>query len=58
MDQLRASFAAFTRDERGATIIEYGFVITLISLTIITAATSMGQSVVRFFQSMSAGFGS
>jgi pilus assembly protein Flp/PilA len=56
MDQLRASSAAFLRDERGATMIEYGFVITLISLTIITSATLIGGSVIRFFQSMAAGF--
>ena len=56
MDQLRASSAAFLRDERGATMIEYGFVVSLISLTIITSATLMGESVVRFFKSMAAGF--
>lgn len=57
MGQIRASFAAFIRDERGATMIEYGFVFSLISLTIITAATQIGQSVIRFFQSIADGFG-
>lgn len=56
MDQLRASSAVFLRDERGATMIEYGFVVSLISLTIITSATLIGESVIRFFQSMAAGF--
>ncbi len=56
MNRVSASFDAFLRDERGATLIEYGFVVTLISLTIITSATQMGQSVVRFFQAVAAGF--
>ncbi|WP_454657923.1 Flp family type IVb pilin [Bosea beijingensis] len=56
MDQLRTSFAVFLRDERGATLIEYGFVVSLISLTIITSAVLIGESVVRFFKSMAAGF--
>lgn len=55
MDQLRASSAVFLRDERGATMIEYGFVVSLISLTIITSATLIGKSVIRFFQSVAAG---
>jgi pilus assembly protein Flp/PilA len=56
MDRISASFDAFLRDERGATMIEYGFVVSLISLTIIAATTLIGQSVIRFFQSMAAGF--
>lgn len=40
----------------GATLIEYGFVVSLISLTIITSAVLIGESVVRFFKSMAAGF--
>ncbi|WP_199093529.1 Flp family type IVb pilin [Bosea sp. ASV33] len=57
MDQFRASSAAFLRDERGATAIEYGFIACLVSLTIVAGATQMGQSVAGFFQSVAAGFG-
>lgn len=56
MEQLRASSAAFLRDERGATMIEYGFVLALISLMIIVSATQIGQTVIRFFLSVKAGF--
>ncbi|MBN9458736.1 MAG: Flp family type IVb pilin [Bosea sp. (in: a-proteobacteria)] len=57
MERIVISFEAFRRDERGATMIEYGFIVSLISLTIIASATLIGQSVTRFFQSMAAGFG-
>lgn len=46
----------FLRDQRGATVIEYGLVATLISITIITWAAQIGGTVTGFFESMSAGF--
>lgn len=55
MTRNRASFAIFLRDERGATVIEYGFIVSLISLTIIASATRIGQSVLGFFQSVADG---
>lgn len=56
MDQIRASLAAFLRDERGATAIEYGFIAGLVSLAIVASATQIGQSVVGFFEGVANGF--
>ncbi len=39
----------FGRAERGATAIEYGFLIALISITLIGAVTLLGESVVTLF---------
>ncbi|MBW3618392.1 MAG: Flp family type IVb pilin [Proteobacteria bacterium] len=38
-------FKRFSKDESGATAIEYGLIAALISITIITAATKIGGSV-------------
>lgn len=56
MSRIRALIQDFGADQNGATAIEYGFIATLISITIISATTQMGQSVVGFFQSVSNGF--
>lgn len=56
MVRIRASFAGFLRDERGATAIEYGFIASLVSLGILVGATQIGQSVLGFFQSVANGF--
>ncbi len=37
--------ARFMEDESGATAIEYGLIAALISITIITAATSIGSGI-------------
>ncbi|AMJ58942.1 Flp family type IVb pilin [Bosea sp. PAMC 26642] len=50
MDKLAARLRTFARDERGATAIEYGLVGLLISVSIITAATQLGQAIVPFFE--------
>ena len=39
----------FLVDDTGETLIEYGLVAAIVSLTIITAATSMGGSLNTFF---------
>jgi pilus assembly protein Flp/PilA len=38
-------FARFVSDESGATAIEYGLIAALISVAIITAATSLGTNI-------------
>ena len=38
------SFARFLRDESGATAIEYGLIISLIFLAIVTALTAFGNT--------------
>ena len=42
----------FARDRRGNTAVEYGLILALISLAILTATTLMGQSLGTFFQSL------
>lgn len=46
----------FLHDDRGATAVEYCLIATMISLACITAATTIGQSVLGFFQQAAAGF--
>jgi pilus assembly protein Flp/PilA len=42
-------FARFAFDESGATAIEYGLIAALISVAIITAATSLGTNIAATF---------
>ena len=46
-------FARFLKDESGATAIEYGLIAALISVAIITAATSLGGSLSDTFETIS-----
>jgi pilus assembly protein Flp/PilA len=56
MDRVKALFLDFADDSRGATAIEYGLVVGLISMTIIVWAQQIGQSVMGFFESVQTGF--
>ena len=38
------TFKAFVRDESGATAIEYGLIVTLISIVVITAVSVTGKN--------------
>ena len=42
-------FARFLKDESGATAIEYGLIAALISVALITGATSLGNSLSTTF---------
>lgn len=42
-------FARFVKDESGATAIEYGLIAALISIAIITAATTLGSNISATF---------
>ncbi len=42
-------FARFANDESGATAIEYGLIAALISIAIITAATTLGSNISTTF---------
>jgi pilus assembly protein Flp/PilA len=55
MSRSHALAARFLRDQRGATMIEYGLVATLVSITIIALLVQMGTSVSGFFQTMAEG---
>lgn len=45
-------FSRFMNDESGATAIEYGLVAALISVSIITGATSIGNQLSTLFNSV------
>ena len=42
----------FSRDDRGATAVEYGLLLALITLAVLAAVTLLGQSLSGFFQSL------
>lgn len=47
-------FARFAKDESGATAIEYGLIAGLISIAIVTAATTLGGDLSALFGRVSA----
>jgi pilus assembly protein Flp/PilA len=47
----------FIRDERGATAIEYGLIIALIAVVIITAVGTMGTKLNNGFKKINTGLG-
>lgn len=46
-------FARFVKDESGATAIEYGLIAALISVALITGATTLGNALNSQFQDLS-----
>lgn len=50
-------FARFVQDESGATAIEYGLIAALISVALITGATTLGESLNTQFQALSTKMG-
>jgi pilus assembly protein Flp/PilA len=46
-------FARFMKDESGATAIEYGLIAALISVALITGATTLGSTLDAQFQDLS-----
>jgi len=46
-------FARFMKDESGATAIEYGLIAALISVALITGATTLGSTLDTQFQDLS-----
>ncbi|NTJ66618.1 Flp family type IVb pilin [Agrobacterium rhizogenes] len=46
-------FSRFLKDESGATAIEYGLIAALISVAIITGATTLGGALNTTFQNIS-----
>jgi pilus assembly protein Flp/PilA len=46
---MKNAIARFVKDESGATAIEYGLIAALISITIITAAASIGSDLAAKF---------
>jgi pilus assembly protein Flp/PilA len=50
-------FARFVKDESGATAIEYGLIAALISVALITGATTLGGALNNTFQNISTEMG-
>ena len=50
---MSAIFARFMKDESGATAIEYGLIAALISVALITGATTLGGALNKQFDSLS-----
>ena len=50
---MRVGLQRFIADESGATAIEYGLIASLISIGIITAATTLGKNVSNTFTNVS-----
>lgn len=46
---MRELFARFHRDESGATALEYGMIVALVSIVIITSLTALGDSFIATF---------
>jgi len=45
----------FVRDERGATMVEYGLLVALIAVAVIGAVTALGGSINTFFETVDDG---
>ncbi|MEQ8308425.1 MAG: Flp family type IVb pilin [Hoeflea sp.] len=50
---MKTIFDRFVQDESGATAIEYGLIAALISVALITGATTLGNTLNAQFQSLS-----
>ncbi|MBX9459749.1 MAG: Flp family type IVb pilin [Rhizobium sp.] len=50
---MSAIFARFMKDESGATAIEYGLIAALISVALITGATTLGNALNTQFDNLS-----
>lgn len=49
---MKSIFARFVRDESGATAIEYGLIAALISVALITGATTLGSALNTQFNTL------
>jgi len=55
IERMRAVLSALLTDQSGATALEYGLILTIISLTVVSWATFVGTSVSNFFVDMANG---
>ena len=58
MKTLRAFFCGFLADERGATMVDYTVLLTILTLTLIATVSEMSNALITFFQSTASAFGS
>ena len=50
-------FKKFAREEEGATMVEYGLMVALIAVVLITIVTTLGQSLETMFGTVNTGVG-
>ena len=55
MDRMHSALIALRSDESGATAIEYALIIAFISITVVSWATFVGQSISGFFMQVANG---
>jgi pilus assembly protein Flp/PilA len=53
MATLQAWFLTRRADERGATMVEYGLIVTAIAIVVLAGALTLGKSVSSLFNSVS-----
>lgn len=56
MRALKKHLKRFVREERGATAVEYGLILGLMTLAIIAAITSVGEATVDTFEAAGDGW--
>jgi pilus assembly protein Flp/PilA len=54
MKSIIAQAKRFTRDEEGATMVEYGLMVALIAIVCITAVTTIGTNLNKVFSDIAA----
>jgi Flp pilus assembly pilin Flp len=58
MRTLRTLFRDFFADERGATMVDYTVLLTILTLTLIATVSQMSNALITFFQSTASAFAS
>ena len=53
MTKLLAASAKFVRDEDGASLVEYGLLLSLVAVVCIVAITTLGSSISTMFSDLS-----
>jgi pilus assembly protein Flp/PilA len=53
----RLSLKRFTRDERGTTAVEYGIIVALVFLVIVSSVTAFGTKTTNIMNSVSTAIG-
>ena len=56
MKRFNSLCRSFADDQRGVTMIEYGFIASLVSIGIIASMTLIGEQVRTFFITLAGGF--
>ena len=55
MDRIHSAVMELYKDDSGATAIEYALIVTFISITVVSWATFVGQTISGFFTSIANG---